>query len=100
MDIYVIMQVLSFIWCHLPRSVRPRVVMGIGYASGLKGSIVKPWYGYVPRSDSVGCNSHHHVYYRCHSVPFTVTGGLDYLVRIAGKYFAQKPKHINYLHQQ
>ena len=64
MDIYVIMQVL-ILFGAIFLGVRLGG-MGIGYAGGLGVVLFKPWYGYVPRSDSVGCNSHHHVCYRSH----------------------------------
>ena len=59
MDIYVIMQVI-ILFGAIFLGVRLGG-MGIGYAG-----VVKPWYGDVSGTDSMGCNSDYHVCYRSH----------------------------------
>ena len=64
MDIYVIMQVI-ILFGAIFLGVRLGG-MGIGYAGGLGVVLLSLGMGMFPWTDSVGCNSHHHVCYRCH----------------------------------
>ena len=64
MDIYVIMQVI-ILFGAIFLGVRLGG-MGIGYAGGLGVVLLKPWYGDVSGTDSMGCNSDYHVCYRSH----------------------------------
>ena len=95
MDIYVIMQVI-ILFGAIFLGVRLGG-MGIGYAGGLGFSVVKPWHGMFLRADSLGCNPHHHVCYRCH-LCFTVRLAVLIIWCVLQKGILRKnPKHINYL---